>query len=358
MVAVKNFIFYLLGIVPKLFLKKYPTNQNNYLFVLLSNPLGDFVSRLNFFSSINLEEEIPQVYLALDKKFEELKHLLDSRIKLIFIESGSYKFNPFHKYLVLNQLNQIGFGLTINLSVDRGMFSDEVTVSPNSKHKITIQRKTEFLSNFFLSKNNKKYSQIIDLTPSNEYDKLEVLKKYLNNNYGVKFKTKKEIQQVIIKKDYFVIAPFSSQVIQSWPIENYFDLIDRLKEKSKIIILGNPKNVDRKYYNYENPNVENLISKTNLKEADRIIKNASLFIGNDSGLAHLAYFHKIPLVAIIGGGNYGQFFPHGNAAANRFLFNKIDCFNCRWKCKHNEPFCLTNVTVDSVLDNINEVLHA
>jgi ADP-heptose:LPS heptosyltransferase len=311
---------------------------------------------MNFFASIDCRKSEHLIFLAIDKKFESLGHLFNDKIKVILIKSRRYKLDPFYKYKVLKQLNHEGFETTINVSVDRGMFSDEIALGCNSKNKIAIQRESNFLSSCFTMKNNKGYSKMIDFDSSNEFDKLEELKIYLSNKYRVEFYNDRKTLRTALDDGHIVIAPFASQKIKSWPIDKYSELIKNAAGLRKVILLGDAKQYENRLNSPKGINVINLIAKTSLKEADEIIQRAALFIGNDSGLTHLAYHHKIPLIAIIGGGSYGKFFPHGDGATNVFLYDSRDCFNCKWKCKYSEAFCLTNVSVSTVFQIAKRML--
>jgi ADP-heptose:LPS heptosyltransferase len=85
------------------------------------------------------------------------------------------------------------------------------------------------------------------------------------------------------------------------------------------------------------------------------MKNCSLYIGNDSGLTHLAHQLNAPLIAIIGGGKFGKFFPYKEREDAVFLFDQMDCFGCDWNCIHDKRYCLINVSPELVYAKI--ILH-
>jgi ADP-heptose:LPS heptosyltransferase len=87
-----------------------------------------------------------------------------------------------------------------------------------------------------------------------------------------------------------------------------------------------------------------------------IIKNSSLFIGNDSGFTHIAKSFGIKFIGIIGGGSYGLFFPYNAAGNERLMFNKMDCFGCEWKCIYDKPYCHYNVSPESVFNEVRNLL--
>jgi len=109
-----------------------------------------------------------------------------------------------------------------------------------------------------------------------------------------------EIFQKLKTKKYLVVAPFSQYEERWWPLSYFLKVIKGLLEKKiieKVIIVGgktdwekeklksfwgNFKEGEKKYF-------LDLVGKTDIKELSFLIKNSSLYLGLDSGPAHLAY---------------------------------------------------------------------
>jgi lipopolysaccharide heptosyltransferase II len=100
-----------------------------------------------------------------------------------------------------------------------------------------------------------------------------------------------------------VMAPFVMYgPAKMWPMEKWMELAGKLLEKHKnarIFVIGTPADVAFNF-NYGGERLTDLRGKTGLKEAFILIKNASLFIGNDSGLMHAADAFGVPLIAVFG----------------------------------------------------------
>lgn len=346
----------MIGFIPSLLQKRNIDFSEKVLFVHLSHPLGDFISRIIFLRSIKTEITEKIILVIIDEKFKEIAYLIDSNVELIFVKRFKYKLNPFYRFKILKYLTSLKFRLVFNISVDRGMMSDEITTNSGADRKITLQKENHFLSSFFEKTNNKRYSDILSFNSFNEYERMGELKFILGEKFGFVIKESNVPQKTQGKEKYIVIAPFSSRKIAAWPIENYLRLIYKLKDHSRIIVLGKTKFKLLRVFSNISDEVNNLVCDTKLNDAVELIRKSSLFIGNDSGLSHLAYFLEIPFIGIIGGGNFGQFFPHSNLNSNRFLFNALDCFNCNWRCKYSEPLCLTKVSVNSVYQSALELL--
>jgi ADP-heptose:LPS heptosyltransferase len=160
----------------------------------------------------------------------------------------------------------------------------------------------------------------------------------------------------LARKPYMVFAPGSSSNKRIWSPRRYSTLINEVLHKSdlNVVICGSKSE-------------ESLLKNLTINENNRIIiaagyplveifflmKEAKLFIGNDSGLLHFAAVLGIPSIGIIGGGHYCRYFPYGNA---KIVTNFLPCFECNWRCIHSTPLCLTQISVDDVFSEVEKLL--
>ena len=96
-----------------------------------------------------------------------------------------------------------------------------------------------------------------------------------------------------------------------------------------------------------------LRGKTSLEELAREIAWADLFLGVDTGPAHLAMALGKPAVVVLGGGDYGRFFPYGNARA---VIQRMDCFQCHWECRYERALCLHDIPPVGIVKVVEEAL--
>ncbi len=100
--------------------------------------------------------------------------------------------------------------------------------------------------------------------------------------------------------------PFSGRLIKNWPIENFMRLASWLTGEMgvAVVLLGTKGDADGLPSLAEMAklaNANSLIGETSLQEAIAIISQADLYIGNDSGLTHVAARLDIPSLAIFSG---------------------------------------------------------
>ena len=104
---------------------------------------------------------------------------------------------------------------------------------------------------------------------------------------------------------------------KTWPIDRFVTLIKKLREnkifsKSKFIIIGaaDEKN-EKKLLNNKNINLLDLVGKIDLIEMYNLMQKSNLFIGNDSGLMHLAALAKVPTIGLFGPSDLKKYRPFG-----------------------------------------------
>jgi heptosyltransferase III len=102
--------------------------------------------------------------------------------------------------------------------------------------------------------------------------------------------------------------------------------------------------------------VVNLCGRLSPRESAAAFARARLFIGHDSGPMHLAAAVQTPCVAIFAARNKPRvWFPYGSQ--HRVLYHKTECWGCGLEtCIVERKRCLTSITVDEVLIEIQAVL--
>jgi ADP-heptose:LPS heptosyltransferase len=100
------------------------------------------------------------------------------------------------------------------------------------------------------------------------------------------------------------------------------------------------------------PKARDLRGQTSLEELSREILAADLFLGVDTGPAHLALALGKPVVVVLGGGDYGRFFPYGKS---RVVTHPMECFQCHWECRYDRALCLHDIPPDEVVREVLEI---
>ena len=88
----------------------------------------------------------------------------------------------------------------------------------------------------------------------------------------------------------------------------------------------------------------NLSGQTSLRRSAALIRRSRLLIGNESAAAHIASAVHTPAVVILGGGDFGRFYPTQNTSSAVSL--PLSCYSCNWDCRYPEPYCITGINPD------------
>jgi heptosyltransferase-3 len=93
------------------------------------------------------------------------------------------------------------------------------------------------------------------------------------------------------RRPYAVIHPFAARPDKAWPADRFIEVASRLPLDP--IFLAGPTDDLSPFKNFET-------SRAPLNQTKSLIAGASLFIGNDSGPAHIAAAFGIPVVVLFG----------------------------------------------------------
>jgi len=128
-----------------------------------------------------------------------------------------------------------------------------------------------------------------------------------------------------------------------WPKENYLSLVEKVgNDFAAVVYLGDKQ--DKEHSNYISSRTDvpsiNLCGRTSILEAVAIQQCLDFFVGNDSGLGHMASAAGIPSVTIFGTGDPRRYRPWGS--------------NSIWlQGKDNK---LGNIKVDDVVTSLNKIM--
>ena len=130
----------------------------------------------------------------------------------------------------------------------------------------------------------------------------------LKINFKNKFRGKKVV----------CICPTANWAPKIWPEENFHELIKKISIKSKfknhIFVLIGPKSEEYKIkglLSLKDKKIFNMFGKFSLVEIFLFLRECKLFIGNDSGLMHLAALAKVRTVGLFGPSSIEKYHPWG-----------------------------------------------
>jgi ADP-heptose:LPS heptosyltransferase len=160
-----------------------------------------------------------------------------------------------------------------------------------------------------------------------------------------------------------VIHPGSGSKKKTWPLERFLELIHYFERQSNsriLVVLGPAEGleVEKAFEGMEwemGSTAPLLVKGLSLLQLASVMEGGRLFIGNDSGITHMAAALGLPTVAIFGPSDYKTWSPRGEKV---FVVRKeIPCSPCSQErfvqCKGLE--CLREIGIGDVLEGIKKL---
>ncbi len=158
---------------------------------------------------------------------------------------------------------------------------------------------------------------------------------------------------------FALVHPAAAFATKTWAVENFARTAEFLSEKGIQTVAIAARN--------EAAILETLVAESNcpvttfddltLPEITALASKAKLFVGNDSGIAHIAAAVNTPSVVIFGSSNRDHWRPWMDAP-NEIVYEEFPCQPCPGdKCREfGDPKCILSVKTESVFEAIDRVL--
>jgi lipopolysaccharide heptosyltransferase III len=156
-----------------------------------------------------------------------------------------------------------------------------------------------------------------------------------------------------------IIHPAAAFSTKRWATENFARTAEFLTEKGfDVVALASMAETSvLEELELESRVPIRIFNDLSLPEIAALASRARLFVGNDSGIAHIAAAVKTPSVVIFGSSNRDNWRPWTDAP-NEIVFEEFPCQPCPgYVCdQFGEPKCILSVRPEKVFDAIDRVL--
>ena len=159
-------------------------------------------------------------------------------------------------------------------------------------------------------------------------------------------------------RGWFAVCAGSKWSSKQWPSERYLAVGKKLIEEQGLlpVIFGGSE--DRELG-------KQLIAQwgtglcaageLRVRESAALLKNAIFYLGNDTGVMHLAAAMGTPCVGIFSALDWpGRWFPYGDG--HQIIRHEVPCAGCLLQVCNRSNECLTGIEVDQVLSACQKVL--
>ena len=168
-------------------------------------------------------------------------------------------------------------------------------------------------------------------------------------------------------EEFITLHPGTSKVERGWHAERFGILCQKLiKEDGKLVVLLGTKQESEllnRIRNFGQPETIKIIPPVNLRVLTGLIKKSQMFIGNDSGMMHLAAMVGVPVMGIYGPGSPESTGPYMDPDNQEVVTRNYSCSPCRQKffkeCKPSplyKPYCLEDISVKDVHEGVRRLL--
>lgn len=160
-------------------------------------------------------------------------------------------------------------------------------------------------------------------------------------------------------RDLLALHPFGSIWEKTWPMERFAEVASLLAARYGMlpVILGaRGDRADFERHSRLFPDEScDLVGRCGIRTTIAVLKRSTFFIGNDSGVMHLAASAGLPLVAVFGPTSPARFGPWGEHA--RVVYSRFPCSPCRQKyftecdpAEGGRPACIASIPVEEVFE--------
>lgn len=166
-----------------------------------------------------------------------------------------------------------------------------------------------------------------------------------------------------IEEDEKIIAigPGSKMLAKRWPLARFIEVAKGLLgdlARARVMIFGGPEDfpLGEEIKRGLGESVVTVAGKLTVTESAEALKRCCVYVGNDTGVMHLAVAVGTPCVAIFSARDHpGRWDPYGS---NHIVLRKDpDCAGCLLQvCNERNLVCLNEITVKEVSEAVERIL--
>lgn len=345
------------------------------LLIVRVDAIGDYVLFRNVLPSLKQSPQYAGYRFSLlgNVAWRPLAEALDADVfdEFLWIEPTRYSKSVWYRAATSHRLVHQRFEILIHPPFSRTYWSDKLVRDLVAGRKIaSVGDSVNNSSLFNISRTT--YTQLVPTGPQ------AVLFEFLRNREFVEgllgspvAVAAPSINLTRLPSFQHPLPPFfavfhmdASRRDKEWPQDNFVRLAAHLLESTSlsVVLLGKKPTSEGTPFSALAPRLVDLREETTLVETASILSRASLFVGNDSALLHIALAVGVPgVVGIAFGQHFGRFVPYPENQDRRMFFlfpSKIaqrlpDEAYLKDRYKDGSFEDIKTVSFDSVLEKVN-----
>lgn len=343
------------------FLRRPATSPGKRVLLVRDDVIGDLLVPTSAVVRWLLQQEY-DVYLVLRKELAEIGLLLLPQERLLALDMREYRTSLGYRYRFLQNIRAIGFDYALGSTIHSSVNEDIVRTSGASecwgyqrhgtlKERFRLRGISKVASLPVLDGERLKYTSVVEHErhfleaafgvniPSGPFgpalrSQFEMRKEevFLDANSGIQGEKWRDGEKNLVREDlperYIHYLAEAGAVKRVFPPDRMLPILLDVGNGigMKVVLTG------LKRQNIDDERCINLTGQTTLPEVLDIVKRASVVVGNESGLTHLAWVLGKKTALFYGGGHWGRFRPEGD-----ILLLNVPCEYrcCDWKCRYD-----------------------
>jgi len=340
---------------------------------------GDIVLFNGFLSLLETKYANTEITLLVREGYDQLKVLFPPRIRWITTKADGYcppeGENLKAAAVLLNELSNKKWDLLITSNYNRTWLDYLISSKLVGAKRVALGRPREAqsqLQELCAERNlsiDQSYDEFVEVDEfSHETEKYQALWEFLTSdknqlpNPALQIPQHTQIEAEKIVRDlgysqnkFCICAPAGTNnvPIKIWPAGKYAEIICWLEKEqdTRAVLVGHEKEraiLER---------IESLSRERGCSPLSYVGKDgelpvlaaislaAKLYLGNDTGLMHIAAAVGTDVIAIFGGGTWPRFLPRGKACV---VVSELPCFGCFWNCIFGDAPCIESISVNDI----------
>ena len=157
-----------------------------------------------------------------------------------------------------------------------------------------------------------------------------------------------------------MIHPTAAFNTKQWSVENFARVTEELRERglAPVIVVAPNEKETAEVLIAESSSSPAFLSDLSLPDVTALASRAKLFVGNDSGIAHIAAAAGAPCVVVFGSSNRNHWRPW-TTQPNEIVFEELPCQPCHgyFCAEFEKPECILRVPVERVVAAVDRILN-
>jgi heptosyltransferase-3 len=160
-------------------------------------------------------------------------------------------------------------------------------------------------------------------------------------------------------KPYALLHPASLFKTKQWPTENFANVVEYFagRDIASVAVASKKERSILDELRLLSRTPVTVFDDLSLPEITALASKASIFVGNDSGIAHIAAAVNTPVVVVFGSSNRDHWRPWTDSP-NEIVYYSLPCQPCPgYECKEfGEPKCILSLETGPVIEAIDRIL--